>query len=89
MCRVYKDKNGNYVRLCYRFGPRRGERVYFVGDPPLGPSGHYAGPREGSVPRERKFRERRRCAVCGSPVVSRHDSVCSLCKEFERRGEGR
>ena len=42
MCRVYGGKKTPaYVRLCYRFGHRRGEKIYFDGEPPIGSNGHY------------------------------------------------
>lgn len=41
MCRIYKKAGRSYVRLCYRFGARRGEKVYFEGPSPLANSRHY------------------------------------------------
>jgi len=29
MCRIYRSKDGDYVRLCYRHGARKGEHVPF------------------------------------------------------------
>lgn len=80
MCRVYKSKVGNYIRLCYRFGPRRGEKVYFTGAPPLGPSGHYVDPLKRPGGKRERRREVRRCPLCGTPAVSRHETLCSSCK---------
>lgn len=33
MCRIYHAKTGDYVRLCYRHGARRGERISFFALP--------------------------------------------------------
>jgi hypothetical protein len=35
MCRIYPAAASRYVRLCSRFGVAVGQRVYYVGDPPV------------------------------------------------------
>lgn len=77
MCRVYETLDGPYTRLCYRTG-RRGERLT---GRLVEPGGHYRtlyartrnrGSRPAAKPR--------RCTTCNGPV-SRHDTVCSLCRQ--------
>lgn len=81
MCRVYSGKDGSYIRLCYRFGTRKGERVYYEGDPPLSPTGHYCGLRGTSKFQcQNGSKQKRRCQRCGSPLVSKHDLICQACK---------
>lgn len=81
MCRVYRGKAGDYVRLCCRKGSRCGERIHFVGDPPIRASGCAGlfGVRTKTIRRKRK--EAKRCLACGSTVISQREEVktCSLC----------
>ena len=79
MCRVYETAQGPYTRLCYRTG-RRGQRLP---GRRVGPGGHVAPQprsRKPSAKRRRPALAPRRCALCRGPV-SRHDAVCSLCRD--------
>jgi hypothetical protein len=92
MCRLYKSKNGDYVRLCYYHGNRRGERIRFV-DLPMDIGDKFlAGqivhvPKSGTSRRPVKGRadksSLRRCAKCGSPLnrANYEIGVCYLCQE--------
>jgi len=82
MCRVYGSGDHKYVRLCYRTG-RAGQRVYFKGEPPLLPSGHYGAKREApstGIPRRRL---RRPCVFCGAHLAERDG--CQSCRDCRRR----
>jgi len=85
MCRVYHTNKGDFVRLCYRFGHRKGLKIPFKGEPPIGPSGHYTGLSQRASSGKRL--PPRRCAICGGPV-SRHDTICELCRRQKGEGEG-
>lgn len=76
MCRAY----GDTVRLCFRTG-RRGVRIPAAGAVWNASHRHVTARRDGGevlpVPA-------RRCAVCGTPAVSRHARLCGPCaKEAE------
>lgn len=85
MCRVYEKGGRQYVRLCYRTG-RRGQHIYFEGEPPLTPGGHYRGvsvrDSANGLKRQPRFR---RCACCGNPCGP-DESLCGKC-EYALRGE--
>jgi len=86
MCRIYKSKKGNYIRLCCRLGFRKGAHIYFTGEPPLSSSGHYLMGRERGKTGSEKL-HKRVCVICGSPAVSRHEIMCQPCRNDLLRKE--
>jgi hypothetical protein len=94
MCRIYRSKDGDYVRLCYRHGARRGERIPFFSLPPDVSTDLLEG-KIIHVPKERKpkaaksynkslwKRQIPRCRKCKAPLnrANYQIGICYVCQE--------
>ena len=83
MCRVYTKGNRQYVRLCYQKAGRRGEKIWFTGEPPIGPSGHYSvrGESRSTQPNRRSIAARKYCALCGVRCGP-DEVICGRCEYY-------
>lgn len=90
MCRVYHAKKGSFVRLCYRHGARRGERVPVADDFDLPGYQCYPGAGSGSRPSARKHTSVRdeiapdvpyiHCWVCNGTGYVKGRGTCPQCE---------
>jgi hypothetical protein len=95
MCRLYKTKKGDYVRLCYYHGKRRGERIPFF-DLPKDIGDDFISRRIFHIPRTKATlkvikpsynkalmkKEPVRCRKCGAPMNRSNYAIgiCDLCQ---------
>lgn len=75
MCRIYKSRNGSYVRLCYRYS-RCGQHIPVPDDYRL-PSRHV---KEIKRPKQLSSQTLSHCWHCGAPT-SRHCKLCQNCEK--------
>ena len=92
MCRLYKTKKGDYVRLCYYHGDRRGEKIPFF-SLPMDVGTALLEHRIIHVPKEKKkgytFTKPHkksdpiRCKRCNAPLNRANYliGICCLCQE--------
>ena len=89
MCRVYHGKNGNYIRLCSATG-RKGVHVPIDDSVKWGASRHVLlSHRERNEFTERiKEPPNHKCAICGTPAISKHEKICEPCKKAPKVNHG-
>lgn len=95
MCRLYKSKYGDYVRLCYYHDERRGEHVLLstlpepiiialrAGEIRHVPKGKSKSKTPYGLSRTGKYLVR--CQKCGAPLnrANYEIGICSLCQEVK------
>ena len=92
MCRFYKTKKGDYVRLCAYHGERRGERISFF-DLPKDVADAFLERKIYHIPKakraqsksynlERMRKEPVRCRKCRAPLnrANYEIGLCDLCQ---------
>lgn len=84
MCRVYVNHGVWSVRLCYRKGWRKGERVPVEPGFSLAGACYRLGRQSNPLAPERK-EQVHRCLVCKAPMSRDRAGVCGLCEKEGRK----